>query len=942
MPEGTVTFLFSDVEGSTQLLEQHGRLMGEALWRHHALLDQVVGRHGGVIFETVGDAVYAAFQDPAAAAAAALEAQRAFATEDWGQVGRVAIRIAIHTGSVERRGDHYFGPALFRAARLQAIGYGEQTLLSGVTAELVRGTMPQGASLRDLGSHRLKDLGEPERVYQLVHPALRSRFPAVKSIGARPHNLPIQLTSFVGRERELSDLRSLLAKWRLVTLVGEGGIGKTRLALQAAADMIDDFEDGIFFVDLAALREPELVPWAIASVLGLREEPGKALPITLAEHLRGRSMLLVLDNLEQLLPAVARTVAELLGYGPDLHVLATSRAPLRISGEHEYRVPPLTAGSADRLDPNMPPAIALFLDRARAITPDLELDAATGPLVADICARLDGLPLAIELAAQRLRVFGIAQLRDRLRSRLALLSGGSRDAPPRQQTLRAAIAWSEELLSAPERQLFAQLAVFVSPFRLDAVEAIAGAGSSLEITDRLETMVDSSLVRRVETAGEPRYALLETVREYAEERLEASGDADAVTRRSIEYWAQVVEKFVAEILSPRLAGGRRRSGTEEAMARMQRDQPDARAALVAAIQRRDQGSAFRIICGLSILWMDRGPWREALDLGAAALDLGDPPITNEAGTAMHRLGIIAQRTGDLAGARQLSLRALAIRRELGDLDQIESTLTNLASVAETPMEAMAYIEEALEIKRSLGTEIQDSYAHLAAVHLQLDDLEAAERTMREALELARRVGDRSIAAASEHWLGRLAQHRGETVQARSRFEAAIDEARAGGEPWAIAATTAAIAESELVDGRPGDARERLGHALGLLPPEEWELHPEYVTDLLLTAARLAATSGRLIVAAEICGALAAARAWDGNLQWPWRQRDLSLLAATVMAECQEGAFWDAWRRGTTGDLERHLGLVKLAIGAEVEPMGTVDRPAGASAAPAAGWTATDH
>lgn len=447
LPSGTVTFLFSDVEGSTQLLERHGAAMGSALARHHELFEQVVEGHGGTIFETVGDAVYAAFTDAGAAATAALDAQRALASEDWGPIGRMAVRIAIHTGTVERRGDHYFGPALFRVARLQALASGEQTLLSGVTAGLAGEALPTGASLRDLGTHRLKDLGEPEQVYQLMHPELRPEFPAVKSLDSHPHNLPLQLSSFVGREAEVAELAQLRAQHRLVTLLGPGGIGKTRLALQVAADVLDAVPDGVFFVDLAPVRDPELVPGAVATSLGLRAQPSEPIIRTLAQHLSSKTLLLVLDNLEQLLPVAAVTVTELLTEAPGLSVLATSRVPLRIRGEREYAVPSLAAGAPGSLDAAPPPAVVLFVERARAIGAELVIDAQTGPLIADICMRLDGLPLAIELAATRLRLLSLGALRDRLRDRLPLLTGGARDLPERQQTLRAAIAWSEDLLT---------------------------------------------------------------------------------------------------------------------------------------------------------------------------------------------------------------------------------------------------------------------------------------------------------------------------------------------------------------------------------------------------------------------------------------------------------------------------------------------------------------
>ncbi|MBA3689539.1 MAG: adenylate/guanylate cyclase domain-containing protein, partial [Chloroflexi bacterium] len=598
LPAGTVTFLFSDVEGSTQLLERHGEMMGEALSRHHDLFEQVVEQHQGAIFETVGDAVYAAFARPQDAVAAALNAHRALAAEDWGPIGRIAVRIAVHTGAVERRGDHYFGPALFRCARLQVLGYGEQTLLSGVTARLVGDALPQGASLRDLGRHRLKDLGEPEQVHQLVHADLRGDFPALKSLDTHPHNLPLALSSFIGREKELHALDELLDAQRLVTLIGPGGIGKTRLALQVAAEQIERHPDGVFLVDLAPLRDAALVAGTISSTLGLLEQAGQSISTTLHEHLKSRRLLLVLDNVEQLLPMAAPAVADLLATGAGLHILATSRAPLRLRGEHEYRVPPLGAGEPDQLEATPPPAVALFLERARAVRSDLVVDAKTGPLIADICERLDGLPLAIELAAARLRLLSLPALRERLAQRLPLLTAGSRDSPERQQTLRATIAWSEELLTPPQQRLFARLGAFVGTFSLEGVELVSAADSDGVVLDELSSLVEHSLVRHVDDpTGAPRYTMLETIREYAFERLEAYGEAADIRDRLAAYLVNL-----AEITEPRLTTAEQ----TEALRQLDLELDDVRAALSWLRVRGDVQQLGRLAAALARYCTHRG------------------------------------------------------------------------------------------------------------------------------------------------------------------------------------------------------------------------------------------------------------------------------------------------------------------------------------------------
>ena len=507
-----------------------------------------------MIFETVGDAVYAAFASPPNALAAALDAHRALQAEPWEEIGgRLACRIAIHSGSVETRGAHYFGPPLFRCARLQALAHGEQTVVSQATANLVNGSLPPGATLLDRGTHRLKDLAEPEHVFELQHPDLRTDFPPLRSLDARPHNLPTQLSSFVGREGELATVSRLIRENRLVTLLGPGGIGKTRLALQAAADQIDHFPNGAWFVDLASLREADRIPEAIASVFRLQEESETTATERLLAYLRTHQLLLVLDNLEQLLPDAASVVKELTDNAPDLHVLATSRGPLRLRGETEHEVPPLTAGDPTRPDEELPDAVALFVARARELRPDLEVDAETGPLIADICQRLDGLPLAIELAAARLRLFSLAALHDRLTQRLPLLVGGARDLPERQQTLRATIAWSDELLDAPTSALFHRLGVFVGSFSLDGATAVAGPDLGTDAEAGLTILLEESLVRRLDGTDEPRFTMLETIREYAWDRLTAEGGADAARDRLADHVDRIAHRANDELVGLRQA-----------------------------------------------------------------------------------------------------------------------------------------------------------------------------------------------------------------------------------------------------------------------------------------------------------------------------------------------------------------------------------------------------
>lgn len=748
LPSGTVTFLFSDVEGSTRLLERHGAAMGAALARHHALFEETVERHGGAIFETVGDAVYAAFATAPAGAAAALDAHRALATEEWGPVGRIAVRIALHSGTVELRGKHYFGPVLFRAARLQALGYGEQTLLSAATARLAADALPLGASLRDLGTHRLRDLGEPEHVYQLVHADLRADFPPPKSLDARPHNLPIQLSSFIGREAELAEIGQILRAHRLVTLLGPGGIGKTRLALQVGAEVLDAYPDGVFFVDLAPVRDPELLPGIIAATVGLRQEPGQPIGTTLREHLAGKSMLLVLDNLEQLLPPAAQTVADLLSGAGDLRILATSRAPLGIRGERVYAVSSLASGDPRRPNDEPPAAVALFVERARDIRPDVVVDEQTGPLIAGICTRLDGMPLAIELAAARLRLFGLQDLSERLEQRLPLLTGGARDLAERHRTLRAAIAWSEELLSEAERRLFARLGVFVGGWTLEAAEVVCAERLEGDVLEGLGRLVDHSLVRAAEgIAGQSRFSMLETVREYAAERLEAGGEAKTMHDAHAEYFVSLAERARAEIDGPNQQLWYRR---------LDQDVENLRAALKTADRGGSGELVLRYGAALYPHWASRGllqDWRSWADRARGRLEGAAPPLIEA--NPLHAIAFLLVVDGDLTTAETMYRQAAMARRDAGDLRGAANSLNNLGTIHLDRGDftvAEKVFRECLELQPGAAAPT----VNLGECALELGQHAEALQLFTEALRIFREAGDEESEVYALGSLGRLA------------------------------------------------------------------------------------------------------------------------------------------------------------------------------------------
>jgi predicted ATPase/class 3 adenylate cyclase len=580
LPSGTVTFLFTDIEGSTALWERDRAAMREAVARQLAILQSLITAHHGVLFKTIGDGTQAAFASAEEALRAAVASQRALLVEDWADPpGPLRVRMALHAGEAipDARGDYLAAP-LNRLSRLLSTGFGGQILLSQAVQQLTRGALPAGTELRDLGEYRLRDLLEPERVYQLVHPDFPTEFPPLTSLENRPNNLPRQPTPFLGREREVGEVVDLLRRddVQLLTLTGPGGTGKTRLALQAAAELVDDFPDGVFFVALASLPDPTQVPAAIAMAVGVRDEGGQPLPERLAAVLARKQVLLLIDNWEHLLEATP-LLSELLRAAPGLTVLATSRAPLHLQAEREYPVPPLALPR--RQSPPSPEqlaqydAVRLFIERTHAIKPDFTVDDTNAPAVAEICHRLDGLPLAIELAAARLRLLPPQALLDRLEQRLPVLTGGARDAPARQQTLRATIAWSHELLTGEEQTLFRRLAVFAGGFSFEAAEAVANAERDVDVWAGLTALVDHSLVQQTESAaGEPRFTMLETIREFGLEQLAARSEADVSRARHAAYFSALLDRPTVMML-PHLPN------TRQVLERLILEYPNLRAAM---------------------------------------------------------------------------------------------------------------------------------------------------------------------------------------------------------------------------------------------------------------------------------------------------------------------------------------------------------------------------
>jgi predicted ATPase/class 3 adenylate cyclase len=590
LPSGTVTFLFTDLEGSTHLWDEHPDAMRAASARHDELLRDAIGTHGGYVVKTTGDGFHAVFPSALDAVMAASDAQLRLRDEPWASTGPLRARMGLHTCQVELRDGDYYGSEVNRAARLMSVAHGGQVVVSETVEGLVRSALPADVDLLDLGEHRLRDLARAMRVFQLVHPALPREFPPLRSLDTLPGNLPVQVTSFVGRADEVERVAVELGETPVVTLTGVGGVGKTRLALEVAAEVVPRYRAGAWLVELAGVRDPESVPEAVASTFGL--QPGSGLTATemLLEFLRGKQLLLVLDNCEHLLRAVARLVTEVVHGCPDVRVLATSREGLNVAGERILVVASLVVPEdvTDLAAIASCDAVVLFVDRARAVKASFTLDDANAGAVAQVCRRLDGIALAIELAAARVAVLTPPELARRLDQRFRILAGGQRSAVERHQTLRAAIDWSYEMLSQPEQVLLARLSVFTGGFTLEATEAVTAGGAvdADDVFELLAALVSRSLVVADTEGVDARYRLLETIRQYAQEALDGSGDVEHLRREHGAYYAGFAEAAVAAATGP---DGR------EWERRLAREYDNLRSALTWAAETGDVDTAVRLI-----------------------------------------------------------------------------------------------------------------------------------------------------------------------------------------------------------------------------------------------------------------------------------------------------------------------------------------------------------
>ncbi len=703
LPTGTVTFLLTDIEGSTRAWERQGTAMAGAVARHYEILDAAIAGRGGVrpVEQGEGDSLVAAFRSASDAVAAALEAQQALIEEDWPDDAEVAVRMALHTGDAQvRDGRFYIGSSIIRCARLRALAHGGQVLISSTTADLLADQLPAGAALLPLGLHRLRDLRQPERVFQLTHAELCSHFPPLRSLDLLPNNLPVQLTSFVGREAELAEVAAGLREHRLVTLVGAGGCGKTRLAAQAAAEVADAYPGGVWWVDLALVSDPDLLGGAVMTALGLLDARGMDPVERITRYLGDQAALFVLDNCEHVLESAARVLDAILRGSPAVTAMATSREPLGVPGELAWRVPALSLPAGSGQAPGdmvlASEAVRLFVDRATDARPTFRLDGANAATVAAVCIRLDGMPLAIELAAARVRSLSLERILDGLADRFRLLTGGARTAVARQQTLQASVEWSHSLLRTHEQVLLRRLGVFSKTFTLEAAED-AGAADPLEgweILTLLSDLVDKSLV----VFDGERYRLLQTIQDFANSQLLQAGESDAMRHRHAAFYLNKAQATAAE-----LQGG----GRADVLDSLEADHDNFRSALHWTLTQGDGEEGLQLVLSLFYFWQFHGHFTEALGWYRQALEApaGAVPAKGRA-RALSNLALLSALGMEVAGGYGMAEAAesVALADTLGDASiALRSRMLQSAFLGfVSPAEGIAALEPVIEMTGEAG------------------------------------------------------------------------------------------------------------------------------------------------------------------------------------------------------------------------------------------------
>ncbi|GCE14642.1 ATP-binding protein [Tengunoibacter tsumagoiensis] len=798
MPTGTITFLFTDIEESTRRWQRFPDIMKRTIARHDQLLHAVMHLHGGVVFKTVGDAFCVAFSTAGHAVQAAIDAQNALAAEPWAlEITPLRVRIAVHTGEAEQREADYFGQTLNHVARLLSAAHGGQVLLTGSTHALIEANIP----VVDLGVHFLKDIQQPEHIFQLVYSHQSIQFPPIKTLGHRRQNLPLQLTAFIGREQELTAISQLLGdqQIRLVTLIGPGGTGKTRLSIQVGSLLAESFPDGVYFVELATVRDISSVIPTIAQAIGVSKHWNLSLLDLLKEHLDA-AILLILDNFEQVVQAGA-FITELLLACPQLKVLISSREALHIDGEHEYHVSPLRVPFYDTSQSPQEllrwDAIALFLQQARAIKPDFELTAQNAAAIVEICCRLDGLPLAIELAAARINILPPQAMLKRISHSLKLLTGGERNRSERQRTLRNAIAWSYDLLDQNEKQLFAQLSIFAGGCTLEAIEQICQSTVSKEVDifNVLHSLLTKSLIQQHEQIDEePRFEMLTTIREFAQETL-ASEHYPPLREMHATYYLELAEQA-----EPGLIGAEQKYW----MQILKTEQENLQLAFSWSVQHLQVEAGLRMVSALWRFWLIVGQTEDTKQTleELLKLDIQQPPSMRVKARALHGMGILAIHQGHLQQATHLAEEALALSLHLQDKELISRAYVTMADAAlhqGAIQQATSLLEKSLHIKQETGDQrgMATLLNNLGNVAIKQGKLVDAAKLHAESLALFEKVGDEYAIASAFNNLGDVEKQLHHYEQAALLYQEGLKHSQALDYTIGIAISQANLAEIAL-------------------------------------------------------------------------------------------------------------------------------------------------
>ncbi|MGZ8515311.1 MAG: AAA family ATPase [Candidatus Limnocylindrales bacterium] len=770
LPTGTVTLLFTDIEGSTRLASQLGVTFGAQLGEHDRILREAIEANHGTVSSTAGDSFFATFPDAASAVIAAAAAQRGLHAFAWAG-DPIRVRMGLHTADRTANDEGY--PEIARAARIMAAAHGGQVLISDASHALVADKLPEGVRVRTLGAYRLKDIPQPERLHQLEIKGLPSAFPPLHALDIRRAHLPPEATTFIGRAEELAAIGDLLVDRRLVTLTGPGGTGKTRLAVRAAAQVADRVAEGAFFVALAATTESALIPAAITSAIGLPEDRDRAIAVVLQDWLREREVLLVLDNLEQI-EGAGRVVDELLADAPRIRLLATSRAPLHVAGEQEFGVPPFSvpAPASDPITLEASDAVRLFIDRARLVRQGFMPSAPDLTVIADIARRLDGLPLAIELAAARVRLLSVTAIRDRLAHRLDALAVGPTTVSRRQRGLRETIAWSHDLLDDPGRAVFRRLAAFVGGWTYEAAEAVAGDSLVGAVDAALERLADQSLIQALPVEQTPRYTMLATIGEFASEQLTASDEGAEVMRRHVAFFRAFAQRARAE------SDGRAAGAWFD---RIEADLDNLRAAIERAEAHGDIESALAIASALGPFWLQRNHGAEGQRILVGLVDRAAGSDGPEFAAAAATAGYNAQWLGDHAAGRRLGGVSAEVYRRVGDQRGLAFALgiVGFSTIEVDPLGALRLGEAQLELCRELGDVLLQGRAlvGIATAQFALGRLADARASLERSLDLARQVGDHFFVLFSGIFLARIKLLMGAIPEGIADYRAMLETSR---------------------------------------------------------------------------------------------------------------------------------------------------------------------